>query len=668
MKAIKRYKQELMVSIVSFLVIPILIPSSTSAQQQSEPVAVATPKGIFIYLGNVIPKQSYYEVELKSDRNNYTKLATIRVPENQQAMEARIKEHRIYFDNLDPLTEPEEEKLWNYVNTSSSMNSLYIPNLPLMNLVAGTAYFDKQTNTGKEYQYRVKLYHSDGTLVHQNETNKVRMPSIPNLLKPDFKDKRESTHQVLLQWYVPEQRQLSSYSVFRRVFGQGEFLKADVIKGFNTHEDSVFFIVIDTAIHNPSFYEYYVLPLDAYGNAGPASDPVGAGTMGEKYIPVLQRFKGRSTGNDHEVSLSWQFENKKYLRSLELYRSIYYDSGFVKIATLPPSDTSYIDHLSQGSENYYYYIVLNAPFGKSYPSTIISVLYRDTTILQPPAEVAAETINNGLRVHWLYEEPFVKGFLVYRSEYPDKDFKVISDVIPFEAKVLSYTDTSRVLLGNQPYYYAIEAISDSDISSALSTTANGLPGVKTKISSPRHVNVQWDDEAVLISWDDLSEIEDDLRGYAVYRKQNGDEFQLIYEQQDGRTKNYFYDTQAEPGKTYQYAVLAEDFFGGKSSLSSAVSFQVPVIKLVAPSWVTLSGTREGIHIAWGQVSASNLNRLLLYRQEVGQTPTRIATLEKDQLDYLDKTAERGKLYSYYLTSEDTKNVESNPGQLSTIRY
>jgi hypothetical protein len=58
----------------------------------------------------------------------------------------------------------------------------------------------------------------------------------------------------------------------------------------------------------------------------------------------------------------------------------------------------------------------------------------------------------------------------------------------------------------------------------------------------------------------------------------------------------------------------------------------------------------------------------LYRQEPGLPPEFITILEKDQLDYLDKAVERGKLYSYYLTSVNTGNIESDPGQLATIRY
>ena len=203
-----------------FCILVILLFQGT-AKGQYEPVAAATQKGVFIYLGARIPKHAYYEVELKSGRDKYTRLATIKAPEDQQAMEARIKDHEVYFENLEPLSKVEKEKLWNYLTRSSSIDSLYIPNLPLLHLAVGTAYLDRQQpGTGKEYQYRVTLYNPEGTRLQQRETNKVTMPARPDMLKPEFKSKRESARQLLLEWYVPEQRQLSSYSVYRRVFGR----------------------------------------------------------------------------------------------------------------------------------------------------------------------------------------------------------------------------------------------------------------------------------------------------------------------------------------------------------------------------------------------------------------------------------------------------------------
>ena len=659
-------RQRLILGVV--LLLTILFPAHSYAQSSEErPAAIATPNGVFIYLGRHIPRASHYELEAKGNRGKYTKAAVIKAPRNQQEMENALIGYQDYFEMLNPLTRSEIDKMWNYLNSNTSMDSLYVPNLPLMHLAAGTAYLDRNATAGTDFQYRVSLYRSDGTLINRQETNTVRLPPSPDLLKPAFKGARESGHQIMLEWYVPEQRQLSSYGVFRRVFGQGEYQTAPAIKGFNTNQDSVFLIVTDTAVHGLAHYEYYVVPLDAYGNAGPPSETVGAGNLG-KYVPVVERFRVLNTGEDHQVRLSWHFEAKRYLRSIEIHRSFYYDSGFVKIAELPPADSSYIDHTPQGSENYYYYMVLNGPSAKSYPSAVISVLYHDDTAPEPPTEIAAETIDNGIRLHWTYQEPFVKGFLVYRSELPDGDFRVVSPLIPFASELLSYTDTSDALQGNQAYYYAIGAVSDSDISSRLSKAINGTPGVKTVISPPQNLDVQWEDGSVMVKWDDLRELEEDLQGYVAYRREEGGEFEVVYTSLDGSTKNYFKDTRAEPGKTYAYSVQAQDLFGQQSSLSAALSFAVPLIRPVSPSRVNLSVTSEGVHIAWGQLALSDLNSLRLYRQEPGLPPEFITILEKDQLDYLDKAVERGKLYSYYLTSVNTGNIESDPGQLATIRY
>src|SRR5690606_30913809 len=385
----------------------------------------------------------------KGDRGNYTKLSSVKAPRNREAMDSAIVVYASSFEMLSPLTGSERDRMWKYLEKNATMDSLYVPNLPVLHLAAGTAYLDKNIVSGREFQYRVTLFQPDGTQIHRQETNTVTVPASPDLLKPVFRQVRESGRQIMLEWAVSEQRQLSSYEVFRRTFGQGEYQKAPAIKGFNTSQDSVFLVVTDTAADSPAYYEYYVTPFDAYGNAGPSSEPVGAGTLG-RYIPVVERLRVVSTGRDHEIVLSWKFEARKYIRSIEVYRSFSYDSGFIKVAELPVSDSSYVDHVPMGSENYYYYIVLNGPSRKSHPSAIVSVLYQDDTVPTPPVEIATETIDDGVIIHWTYQEPFVKGFFVYRSELPDGEFRVISSLIPLDGDLFSYTDTSRALLEDQP--------------------------------------------------------------------------------------------------------------------------------------------------------------------------------------------------------------------------
>src|SRR5690606_7249852 len=137
-------------------------------------------------------------------------------------------------------------------------------------------------------------------------------------------------------------------------------------------------------------------------------------------------------------------------------------------------------------------------------------------------------------------------------------------------------------------------VSDSDISSKLSVAVNGTPGMNSHISPPQHMEVQWMDNSVVVSWEDLRETEPDLLGYAIFRREEGHDFERIFESVDGHAKNYYRDTSAEPGKTYEYAVQSQALGGQPGPLSNAIKFAIPEISPIAPSQINLSATSEGI--------------------------------------------------------------------------
>ena len=62
-------------------------------------------------------------------------------------------------------------------------------------------------------------------------------------------------------------------------YGKDDFKKITPEKGFNTGNDSIFLVAVDSIGEQASLYEYYAVPADIYGNAGPASDAVSAGSV-----------------------------------------------------------------------------------------------------------------------------------------------------------------------------------------------------------------------------------------------------------------------------------------------------------------------------------------------------------------------------------------------------
>ena len=355
-----------------------------SFAQGTEPTAVATEKGIWVYLGYEIPSDFRYEV-LKSEENgDFVPVGTTSCLMDQRTIKTKAEEYYRLFDNLDKLSDDELSYLHDYASVSKTTDSVYISNFPLMHLLLGTAFFDGEVSAGKTYRYRVARMAGRDRL-WEKTSNSVGYPAKTDISKPVFSSKQEFPSQVVVRWFVTGESSLSSFNLYRRVYGRGEYERMNIERGFNVSQDTVYLIASDTSVHNPALYEYYVRPLDIYGNSGPESDIVSAGTLGSISYPVPDYLNARGGEKDHQIKVSWKFSETGYLSSIGLYRSKSFDGGFIRIARLSPADTTYTDMVPVANENYWYYLVVNGPDGSGLPTAKVSAMFSNNGEKPVPA-------------------------------------------------------------------------------------------------------------------------------------------------------------------------------------------------------------------------------------------------------------------------------------------
>ncbi|MBN2612962.1 MAG: hypothetical protein JXB00_15510 [Bacteroidales bacterium] len=648
--------------LLTILLLNIIITSLSAQVNQS--TAVSTVKGAWIFLGNEIPKEFEYHIFKKQRDGNFTLIGKTSYLQNVSDMKTKIAEYNLLFNNLDKPDDRDFAKIRNYASKNNTTDSIIISNLPVMHLALGTAFFDSEVSSGNTYQYRVVKMKDRDTKVWERNSNILQYPVKVNILQPVFKDKQESGSQIVLRWYVKEQMSLNSFNLFRRVFGKGEFLKIPAVKGFNTSHDSVYLVAVDTTIQNPAYYEYYIEPVDIYGNPGPKSEAVSAGTIGDAYVPTPEYFRARGSEKGHQVELSWKFKDKKYLRSIEVFRSPRYDNGYIKVAQLTPEDTLFIDVVPVANENFWYYLKISGPMSQSMPSAKVSGMYRGAKEKPlPPDETGAESIKGGVKIYWKYHQPHAKGFYVYRYVYEKAEYMQISGLIPAGADLYSYIDSFKLLPGNDIYRYAIRAVNDVDQLSDYSPSASASPGIKANISAPVNLRINPVEKGFMVIWDDLRNIEPVLLGYKIYRKTNSEKFTLLPNDTLRSDKNYFGDTTLLPGNNYSYAVSAIDFYGNESAKSNPVSYKIENEFIIPPEIYKAVNTTDGIMITWGQITSENVASVKLYRSQPGKNPQVIATIEKETDQYLDKSVAKGQLYIYQisLTSKDKQESEKSRG-------
>lgn len=645
-----------------------LLQSTNICAQDKEPTAAGTEKGIWIYLGNEIPTGFQYQILKKEGSGNFAPMGTSVYREDAGVLKTKTEEYFPLFDNLDKPGDDELSFIRQYAVRNKTTDSVYIPNFPVMHLLLGTAFIDREVSAGKSYQYRV-IKMAGNTRVWERTSNTVHYPSETDIPKPQFKSREEFGTHIILRWFVAGQGSLNSFLVYRRVFGKGEYHRINATRGFSMSQDTVYLIAADTSVLNPALYEYFIKPLDIYGNSGPESEVISAGTLGSVNYPVPDYFNTRGGEKDHQVQLSWKFNETAYLRSIELFRSNSFDNGYIRIARLSPGDTSYTDIVPVANENYWYYLIINGPNGNSPPSAKVSAMFRNNTEKPlPPAETGAESISGGIKVYWSYYEPYAKGFYVYRYLYDNAEFEQVSGLIPANAEIYSFVDTSKYLQGNEVYRYAVRAVNDVDQLSDFSETASASPGKKATVSSPMNLRISKSGNGIILVWDDMRETEPVLLGYKVFRREEGDTgYSLVPHDTLRSDRNYYRDSTLVAGKTYTFNVSAIDFYGNESEKSVSLSYTAEEETLVPPGIRRAVNTAEGILISWGQITDENIVSVKIYRSQPGVMASVIATAGKDSEEYLDRNVMSEELYIYEISLLTTDNLESDKSRGVTVR-
>ena len=614
------------------ITLAILISVAPSSAQNHQPTAVSTENGIWVYLGNEIPVEFEYQILRKEGEGEFRRIGAASYSENPKTMLERIEKYHHLFSHLDKPDNSDIKYLQDYVSLNSTTDTLYISNLPLMHLALGTAFLDQEAETGKTYQYMVRKRTGRGQQSGEKISNILHFPEKTDILQPVFVDKHESRTQIIVRWYVSEQRNLNSFVIFRRVFGTGEFIKSEAVRGFTTSHDTIFLVAADTIIENPALYEYYVKPVDIYGNTGPDSEVISAGTIGSTNYPVPEYFNARGGDIDYRIQLSWKYTDMKYLRSLEVYRGTSFDGSYTLIARLSPGDTTYTDVVPEANENFYYYLVIKGPVESSPPSARVSAMFRNPGDKpMPPDEIGAESIPGGIKIHWSYREPHARGFYVYRYVYENAEYNQISELIPAGAELYHFSDTSSYLQGNDIYRYAVRVVNDVELISDFSESASASPDIKAIIESPVNLRINRRENGILLIWDDMRDAVPALMGYKLYRKTNQVEaWSLLPKDTLRHDANYFSDTTLMAGNSYTYAVTSIDIYGNESIKSYPVNFSPKEEYFVSPRISKVVNTPDGIALSWEQVNDQDVAYINIYRTQPGGETSVIARPEKCQ--------------------------------------
>ncbi|MBX3240704.1 MAG: hypothetical protein KIT80_00290 [Chitinophagaceae bacterium] len=659
--------KQLLLCIAVFL----LLENNASAQLPGDvPVAKPVSQGIWVFLGKSIPKNMTYQIERRKEGSrSYEKIGTTTVPASQQEMQKRQEEYHKYFEALDPINSKDIIRLWEYIQKHSTTDSMYSANLPMMHLVTGTAFFDKTAEANGNYIYRVMLTGSGGNSISQKESNPSSSLKKVDFPKLTFISKEYADGKLSVTWSVKDPLNMSHFNIYRSVFGKDEYQRlgsGQIQRGVYSENDLLRLLAIDPIGNQPGWYEYLIAPVDAFGNEGERQAKADGGNIQDYYAPPVSNFRAVSTNQNHEVRLSWRFENKRYLNGITVMRSSNYDSGYQRIATLPVGDTAYTDMIPETGENFYYYLVLNSANNNPVSSAKVFVAYTGTSEKPiPPSPVDAITIPNGIKVYWKDDNSYAKGFFVYRRFNTMEDFIQASPMIPKGDSVYSFIDTSGLLQRGEVYEYIVRTLSEDGQLSKNSDTVTAYPGIKAILTAPMNLRYHINDGVITLMWDDMTDWEKNLLGYKVYRKVNNGAWESLPNDSIQSKKNFYMDSTMSTQGSYSYAVAAWDHFGNESEKAAISLPGIKEMTMPPPPGISLRQTGNGIYITWGQTS-EDYSAIKIYRSEPGQQPRLIGTVKEDDF-YEDKNVAAGRLYFYQFSTVNNQNKEGGLSDKLSIR-
>ncbi|MBX7225324.1 MAG: hypothetical protein K1X55_04790 [Chitinophagales bacterium] len=643
----------------------------TSLMSQEQP-SFATPsyKGILIILGKEMPTapQTYTIERKESGTDKWTKIASTNMQEDMSTFLKLLEINRKLYPDYYCPTDIDIRKNWAKFTTTTHIDSLrFIGQSIPVQLTCGTMYYDQTAKENTQYEYRVTF---SGRTSFTKTSKAVKFPYHPVFDSITFQYSTFTTNGGLaLRWKSVGKGNPETFRLYRYVNEKPVALLA--IKDIFQRGDTTFYSAIDTTAKSGYKYQYAIFPYDKYGNHGKTS------AIGTAYAFDFKSIYFKSVdANTHEqelaIDLKWQLSSTVPVEHIDIYRSINADKNFVKIAATIGSDNSYRDKNIQADKVYYYYLVAHEFYSGD---TLKSTRFFDNGWSKnkglAPIIQNIQPDKSGVKLEVYIPEQGNSHLLVYRREQATQPFVTIAEISIPDTSKITFLDTTANL-PQALYEYKVAVKSKSFIVSDTSTAAFSGTSTVAIPNGVLYLSAYFQDNAVNLRWEEDSS-QTDIVAYLVKRREINStgkpigSFTVVNKWDNtAEVTNFYTDKSFISGKTYEYMVCAVNDKLLESKENPTALVAIPAIQLPTPTALSARATNEGIVLEWAKVNDPQVTKYKIYRYQRGQEPVLLNTVTSPT--YLDKTAKKGELYFYYLTSEGEQVKESTPSAEVGIRY
>ena len=338
-----------------------------------------------------------------------------------------------------------------------------------------------------------------------------------------------------------------------------------------------------------------------------------------------------------------------------VYRKIYGEDKWTRINV-----TLEYQEVKEGTDTITYIVAKdsNVTAGKKYVYTVASGDGEDYSgkyekgwshrFLKNPTIKSVSNYYGGPKITWSKASGAAK-YYVYRKT-KSTSWKYIG-----YTKNTYYVD--KTAKSDTKYYYAVKSVNGdctsyhstshfNDICKTVNYLAAPVVSVKNNVST-----------SITVSWGKVSGAEK----YYVYRKAGSAK---SWTRVKTTTSTSYTDKDVKNGTAYKYMVKAVD----GSILSGGNSEGEFIRRLAAPKASSVTSSKSGISFKWSKVSG--VSGYYVYRKTGSGSYTKIATVKgSTNVSYFDKSAEKGKTYTYMVKAYYGSSTSAYNGTLKiTDKY
>lgn len=394
------------------------------------------------------------------------------------------------------------------------------------------------------------------------------------------------------------------YRVYRKVSGEEIYEIISETTDLN---------YLDTAVENNVSYIYAVRAV----NEVSYEDENGKKYPAPLSDAVTTRYTTAPTGvkvaNDDGVLVSWSKVDgaaayRVYRRNVNADGTVGEWDGFKDKVTT----TKFIDDTPVSGKTYQYAVRAYSDGGNSILSAEAEILY----VAIPDFSIEATV--KGIKITW-DKVAGAETYRIYRKVHGGSWSRIKS------TSSTSYTDTKAP--SGKKVYYMIRAVKGSSVSDY---DTHSLTYLKTPTVSVKNTT-----SGVYTSWKKVS----GASSYYVYRKAGSAK---SWTKIATTKKTSYTDKNVKSGTTYKYAIRAVN----SSTKSKYGSTAYETIRfLSAPKLEKITTAKSGVTVYWDKVKGAS--KYLIYRKTGSGEYELIKTVSGGStVKYLDKTAKKGKTYTY----------------------